>query len=127
MDIRIHDIREFLSKDKRKNDRLTLPIKILYNFHLLEEWAGPFSIDDISGHGLKFTVDAKIEKGTLLNLKLLFLDETITPIIVEAKVCWCAKKTQGYSLGLEFQKMGYADRRRYIEYISEHILLKYLK
>lgn len=127
MAMRINDAREFLSEDKRKSERLALPVKILYSFPPLEEWLGPLLVDDISGHGLKFTADSPIEKDSVFKLKILFPDEAMRPIVVEAQVYWCVENRQGYSIGVKFYQMNHTDHRRYVEYIGEKILLKHLK
>lgn len=127
MAIRINDVRKFLSEDKRKSERLALPLLILYNFPPQEEWLGPLLVDDISGHGLKFTADSAIEKDSLFNLKILLPDDTMRPIAFEAQVYRCVKNKQKYSIGVKFHKMNYVDRRRYVKYIGEKILLKHLK
>ena len=127
MNLKVSDVRKFLSRDKRKGDRLVLPIKILYKLRAPEEWFGPLLIDDISGHGLKFNTDTKIDKDTILNLKIIFPDQTIKPIVLESEVCWCVKNKQGYSIGVKFHKMSYSKRKEYVEYIGEKILLEHLK
>lgn len=126
-DIRISDVREFISKDKRKSERLAIQVRLLYAYSLLEEWRGPFLIDDISGQGVRFGSDTMLALGTKLYLKILFSEESMKPIVVESEVCWRAKKKHGYTIGVKFHKMNDTDRRRYIEYISEKILLKYLQ
>lgn len=125
--------RSILAKDKRVSDRLMLPVTIYYCLPPDESWNGPYAIDDISGHGLKFSTHNRIDNDKEIKLKLLIGREG-HPIVVKGMVIWCKKNTLHdtnlltyYEIGIKFSKMNHADRKHFVQYISEEILLKYLK
>lgn len=130
MDFRIGGIRQFFLKDKRKSDRLFLPIKIFYSLSLDAPWIGPVFVEDIGGYGLRFANDTKLSEKTELILKIVFPGDNNKPITLSGEVLWCGKEDEqqsDFSVGVKFEKMNYEDRRRYIKYISEEILLNNFK
>ena len=118
------EFKKVLQADKRKTERLLSLIKIFYKVPPADEWLGPFSIQNISGDGLGFVTAKKLEKDSVLLLKLFFPEEHQEPIMITATVCWVMIGQGGYWLGVKFHKMNYGDRKRYVAYLSEKILSK---
>lgn len=112
--------------EKRKSERLRLPIKVEYAYPCQAKWIKPVSVVDISGYGLNIETVEEININAQLDIKINFPEENMEPIIVRSKVIWCVKAGAGCHIGIKFGKMNYEDRKRYIEYLSEKILLKYL-
>lgn len=136
MNSKLEDIKLVLSKDKRKSDRLLLPLQISYAFPHKQKWIGPFTIDDIGGGGVRFKSKRKLKKNTEISLKIE-LPESDKPIICKGQVIWCKKISPPqlkecreneliYLIGIKFHKMNFYDRRRYINYICKNILIHYL-
>lgn len=128
MDTKIANLRRFLLEDKRKSERLKLPVKIAYTLPPGKKWLKVISLEDIGGSGLKFATDEKIEPDAELNLRITLTDETNKPLSAAAAVLRCSKvKPRLYHIAVKFHKMNYQDRQRYVEYLCEKILLTYLK
>jgi Tfp pilus assembly protein PilZ len=128
MALKITNIRKFLAQDKRKSERLRLPLKIVYILPSGKKWTKAASLEDISGRGLKFASNEKIELGAEVNLKITFADEPDKPVLADASVLRCDRvKPRLYRIAVKFHKMNHNDRRRYVEYLCENILLAYLK
>lgn len=121
------EFKEFFLKDKRKSDRLALPIKISYTALPENKWSKPILIEDISGYGIKFIHTKAIDLGTELNLKIIFPEELYNPIKVKAVVAWCISSDRNtYRIGVHFNKMDFEDRKRFIEYMSDKLLVAHL-
>jgi len=124
---KIQELNKLISSDKRKSERLNLPVRIFYTTSPDAKWLGPVSVEDIGGNGLRFNSEKKIGEGSEINIKIIFPEKEHPSIIVKASVIWCIKTSRNtYNIGVKFHKMDYADRRRFVEYISDKIMLKYL-
>jgi len=127
-------VKSILSKDKRRTERLSLPITIFYTLYPHSEWTGPIPVEEIGGGGLKFKSKIRIKKNTEINLRIDIPHQP--PINVRGEVVWCkkisslttkqAKLSPLYTIGIRFYKMKYSDRQRFITYISEKILDEFL-
>ncbi len=128
MKSKISEVKEFLLKDKRKSDRLALPIKMAYTVLPENKWSKPILIEDISGHGIKFIHTKAIDLGTELNLKIILPGGNANkPISVKASTVWCKPANRGtYQIGVNFNKMDSEDRKRFIEYMSDKLLVAHL-
>ncbi len=127
----------FLAGDKRKAERLSLPIQFSFSLHDLpldvssSEWMQPFRVNDIGGNGLRFIGINKIEQNTPLSLKIVLPDNP-KPIIFVGESVWCQDisdancSTKIYAIGIKFRKMNHEDRKRFVAYISDQILLQYV-
>jgi len=138
MKVGLKTIRKILFLDKRKNDRISLPVTVLYSWSPAEahapKWIKPHELIDVSGHGLKMKTVAPIPQGASIDLRIEFADHSPS-IMFAAEVVWCQeifkeggfwgdtrKRSDGYSIGLKFHKMNHADRRRFVTYVCENII-----
>lgn len=128
MDLETEGISRLLSSDKRKSDRLVIPLALFFSLPEEQVWNGPLQILDIGGHGLKFASGQSLKTGTELNLKITFPENAQRFIQARAKVAWCKLKCPAtYFIGAHITSMQPEDRRRYISYICEKIILTHLK
>ena len=132
MDLPIERIKKLFHKDKRKSDRLALPITLYYTVDresASPRWTGPIFTNDVSGGGLHFFTKEKMKNGDILSLKLQ-LPGMSDAIRVNAEVVWCRKDSplakDEYAVGVEFSKMKNEDRQKYVNFICEKILTTYL-
>ncbi len=136
MYLRIEDIKSLLAKDKRKSDRIFIPLKIFYHLPSSRKWEGPIAIDDISGGGLRFKSTKKLLKGKELTFKIN-LPGNKTPLTFKGAVIWCKllhplrllkdePKQKKYLVGIKFKKMSHADRQKYVKYICGELLAAHL-
>ncbi|MCM8774373.1 MAG: PilZ domain-containing protein [Candidatus Omnitrophica bacterium] len=126
----LENLKKHLLKEKRHSERLNSAIKIFYSLPPSLDWIGPILLIDISGGGLKFKSDRKIKRNTEINLKILLTNDS-QPIITKGKITWCRgsyleNKKPNYVLGVEFYKMSRDDRIKFVTYICDNILNKYL-
>ncbi|MCM8824124.1 MAG: PilZ domain-containing protein [Candidatus Omnitrophica bacterium] len=126
----LENLKKRLLKEKRQSERLNSAIKIFYSLPPSSEWIGPILLIDISGGGLKFKSDKKIKRDTEINLKILLTNDS-QPIITKGKITWYRESSLGnkklnYVLGVEFYKMNRDDRVKFVTYICDNILNKYL-
>jgi hypothetical protein len=128
MNTKLKELKRLFAQDKRKTDRLRLPIRIFCFPASCPNWQGPVLIRDISGQGVRFLSVDKLKTGSEVAFKIEFPEFNNPRILVKSKIIWCKElKTGGYEIGVNFNKMELSDRRRYVEYITEKILEKYLK
>ena len=132
MSLSLLRIKKLLSEDKRKANRLALPIKIFYLLPNETKKIGPVTIVDIGGGGVRFQSKERIKKDTVIDLKI-YLPHRSSPVAVKAEVIWCKKvpspkkkraKTSRdiYGIGVRFRKMNYKNRREFVGFICENIL-----
>ncbi|MCQ9207547.1 MAG: PilZ domain-containing protein [Omnitrophica bacterium] len=77
--------------EKRKAQRLPIPIKIDYKFLPQKTSKNTFYntyCDNISGTGLGLSFDSYLKKGTCLKLRIHFPGD-VQPVAVMAEVAWC--------------------------------------
>jgi len=115
--------------DRRKADRLSLGINVLYRIPPSSQWLSPLKLEDIGGNGLKLRVEKRIKKGEELELKLEILPQEF--ICVKGEVVWnkrvkVSSKKLAYKVGIRFYKMKYSERKKFVSYLAEKILDKYL-
>ena len=109
--------------DKRKSDRLKLPIQIFYSSVSQGPWVGPVDVNDISGGGLSFISPLKLALESQLLFKIVFPEKNNPPIFSTGKVIWLGKSGSCHKIGISFGKMDLPDRKRYVEYLADKILL----
>ena len=130
------EIKELLSQDSRRSERLSVPVYLFYSYLPDTEWIGPQTVEDVGGDGLRFRNRKDIEKNTELRLKIN-LTKDPHPLIFKCKVVRCEKnlcpeelpavnKEDKYSVGVKFSKMEHNDRQRYVNFICGKILSSYL-
>ena len=75
---------------------------------------------NISGGGVCFNADERIDPGTLLAIELLVPDFT-SPVVSLGRVAWCdPAATQSFDVGIEFWWIGWGDDSAQ-RAISDHI------
>ncbi|VAX35408.1 hypothetical protein MNBD_UNCLBAC01-832 [hydrothermal vent metagenome] len=132
MKIDLINLKETLSSDKRKSDRMQLPVKLSYALGdsleiLPKEWIDPLEVIDIGGEGAKFLSEKSIKKDTSLILKIN-LPNYDKPIILTSEIIWSKKENietstdSAFSVGIKFNKMHYKDRKKFVSYLSDSIL-----
>ena len=126
MDDKLKRLKQAIEQDKRKSDRLSLPIEVFFSLLSSDDWFGPVSIDDISGHGLRFSCDKELDKGSELRLKVISADEP-NPFFALGKVVRCEKEDTGFMVAIKFENMEHEERRRFVSYMCDKILLHKLK
>jgi len=137
MESNIKKNKVLLLEDKRKTERLSIPVQFYFSLFPLPldvsspEWVKPFRVDDIGGNGLKFICINKIERSTVISLKIILPDNP-KPILFSGETVWsqCISdrncSTKLYANGVKFHKMDHEDRKRFVGYISDQILLHYI-
>ena len=127
MKIKKSDLCTFFMKDQRKTERLLLPVQIYYSLPKQDAWNGPVDLENISGNGLRCTVDKKFPLNTELDIRIFLPTESSAPINAKGKVVWIQKlSSQSNLIGINLIKMPPDDRRAYIEFLSDKILIKHL-
>lgn len=119
------------SRDRRKTDRLPMPIKIACKL-------GPKKLigraKDSSGGGIRFFLQERLEEGAILELEIELPDEG-EPLSATGEVIWCEKKAEqlkgkererSFEVGIRFIKMSKADRERYVPYFCDRLLVKFV-
>lgn len=125
--IKKSELSAFFSKDQRKSERLLLPVQIYYSLPKQEIWNGPVDLENISGNGLRCILDKKLPLNAELDIRIFLPSDSSAPIKAKGKIIWIQKlNAQSYLAGINLLKMPPEDRRAYIEFISDKILIKYL-
>jgi len=137
MDPEMKSIKTTLLGDKRTAERLFLPVGFSFSFQDLPldisspEWQTPVQLENIGGNGVQFISSTEIKKETTLSLKLNLPDES-KAILFKGNVVWSRESfdpslpKKSYVIGIKFNKMNYADRQRFVNYISDSILQQYI-
>lgn len=132
MSEKIDLIKKILSRCKRKDERLMLPLIMSYSLPPSHQWSQPVMIDNISGGGLKFHSAKRLKVGAKFNTKI-DLPNKLQPVTINGKVIWCEKtdkkktsKKTSYDIGVEFLKIDSRDRHTFVSYLCEEILFQYL-
>jgi c-di-GMP-binding flagellar brake protein YcgR len=124
---KIEEIARLLSQDKRESERLGLAVSVYYRSPGESNWQGPFTAVNIGGNGISFILAKEIAKHTELDLKIVLPQDPQRPIEVRGEVIWANPVDGRYRLGIRFFKMQEDDRRRFVSYICDNILVTYLK
>ena len=129
------ELKDFITKDSRRSERLFIPVNLFYSYPSSTLWIGPQTVEDVGGDGLRFRSKTEIAENTELRLKINLTREQ-EPIIFMGKVARCEinEKTEtlptqnsegDYSIGVKFYKMDHEDRQRYVNFICGKIISKY--
>lgn len=127
MEKKIEEIVRLLSQDKRKSERLELAVTVYYRFPGETDWQGPTTAVNIGGYGLSIILGKEIAKLAKLDLKIVLPQGPQRPIEVEGEVVWVNPAEGRYRLGIRFFKMKEDERRRFVSYICDNILVTYSK
>lgn len=113
--------------EKRKFERIKDGAKVIYKV-MGVKGEYPLQVIDMGAGGLKLPLYEKVSRGTLLELHISLSGEA-EPFFGLAKVIWqdlkLKKDTKGvpcYETGVEFIKVGIANRKRIVRFIKAHII-----
>ncbi|MCM8773708.1 MAG: PilZ domain-containing protein [Candidatus Omnitrophica bacterium] len=113
-------------KERRKSARLITSGDVEYSVIGKLDIKELANTKNISAGGVCITVNERIEKGTILFLKIN-LPEKDTPIEAKGKVMWCAEFISSalieprYDLGIEFVEIKEVDRQAIFQYVFDHL------
>jgi c-di-GMP-binding flagellar brake protein YcgR len=127
MEKKVEEIVRLLRQDKRKCERVELAVTVYYRLPGEAEWHGPFSAVNIGGTGLSFILGKEIAKRSEIELRMVLPQDPQRPIEVKGEVVWGSPFDNRYRLGVRFFKMREDDRRRFVSYICDTIMVTYLK
>lgn len=103
-------------KDKRKSERLSIPLKMEYKVLPRQKILIETFSRDISGGGLRITLDHPLKIKDRLKTILYFPNET-HPITAISKVIWCKRNKEdknAYDIGIKYIKVIPKDRDRFV-------------
>ncbi len=119
-------------QNPEKRHYIRVETSILVNYKVLDASKGEegLTAENVSGSGIKIPVKKKLKLGTLLEVKLKFLNENKATAL-RAKVIWInhsrSDKKYPYEAGLEFINIDFAQRTKlsnYFQYLDREELLK---
>lgn len=119
-------------QNPEKRHYIRVGASILVNYKVLDENKGEegLTAENVSGSGMRIPVKKKLKLGTLLEVKLKFLNENKATAL-KAKVIWINRnrrsKKYPYEAGLEFVSIDFAQRTKlsnYVQYLDREELLK---
>lgn len=139
MGTKFEKIKKIIDKDKRLCERLELPLKVYYFIESQGEksdWIGPVLLDNIGGKGFGFHNSIEIPKGSKLSIKIL-MENDLEPVFFSGEVVWikeeiCLSSTEDgkdicvYSYGIFMKEKDPKAYQKFVNYISDNILDKYL-
>ena len=106
--------------ERRKFLRFTTNINMEYRICREKEIEGMLALRDLSRGGMGFSISKKLDRGTLLDNKLIPPGET-NPIYLTGEVAWTnevqQKKDFRYLAGIKFFKIDDLDRARLLDYV----------
>jgi len=110
--------------EKRKTSRLHIPLNIEYRVmpkqKIIKE-----KLTDISGGGVKLTLDSPLKKGERLKTLIYFPEERL-PITAFSEVVWCKPRMvnnkKKFDLGVKYVKITPRDRNRFIFVFCEMMI-----
>jgi hypothetical protein len=131
-------VKKLLAVDKRTTERLNAGVSVHYLPEGAEKWVTPISLCDISGGGIRFIISHPLDKNIPISLKIDLLDGQ-SPIVCDGDIVWrenieqtkvsartAPKDKKGYAIGVKFYNMPPEDKKRFVLFLSEKILLKYV-
>jgi len=122
-------IKELMSRDRRKTQRLLLSLETIYRLNETTEWHKSTSLNDLGGQGLSFTCNQHLKKNIGLDIKIQAPDEA-QPILLQGRVARCKKEIKNnkptYVIGVEFCTMAKKVEEKFITFFSDNILSEFL-
>lgn len=122
------EIKAVLSQEKRKQERLRVPVRVSFRPHKTAQPFKPARVLDMSGGGMRVKSPVSLTKNTKLDISLT-VPENLQPLPAQGKVSWCkpiSAKTKTYAIGITFMRMAPENRRLFVQCMSEYILRAYL-
>lgn len=84
-----------------------------------KEVEGTASLEELSRGGMQFSVGKKLDRGTLLDIKII-LNQDADPVFLTGEVVWISKSQEktsfGYLAGAKFFKIEKFDKSRILDY-----------
>lgn len=103
-------------KDKRMANRLNIPLKIEYKLLPKQRILKEVFLEDISGTGLRVSLNYHLNKGSRLKTLLYFPKEE-NPVTAFSEVIWCKKraadKRRLFDVGMKYIKVDQKDKERF--------------
>lgn len=106
--------------EKRRAQRIPIPIKIEYNFLPQKTLKNAYSstyCDNISGTGLGLVFDSYIKRGTRLKLRIHFPGD-VQPVTIAAEITWCREVAKNkvepcFRTGVQYVHMDENEKERF--------------
>jgi len=116
--------------ERRKAQRLNIPIEVKYKLLPRKKIARETFCHDISGTGLRLKLESPLTKGDKVKTFLYFPKDS-TPVTADSRVVWCRKsgaseKAARYEAGMEYVKIIPRDRERFVHLFCEAMLNYFL-
>ena len=106
--------------ERRKFLRFNTNVTIEYRICRDIEIEGISTAKDLSGEGISFLISKRLERGTLLNMKLL-LSENLNPVYLTGEVAWSGEAAEEndskHTTGIKFFKIDNLDKIRLLDYV----------
>ncbi len=114
-------------RERRKSERLNLPIKVLYRFFKKRTFIESIT-ENISGGGACLKLERPVPKQNKLKISLYFPNDA-KPVNAISRVVWCRKITQKgktyYGVGIRHLKILPRDKERFVFLFCE-MMINYL-
>ncbi len=112
--------------ERRKCDRLEIPLGLTCYVGVDKEKPVEVVLVDIGGGGLRIRSDRKLKVHTELSLKIK-LPHQPKPVSATGETFWCKEgtdrgKAKKYEVGIKFVKMSKTDWERFVQYICDELL-----
>ncbi len=117
-------LQELLDRERRKSERLSLPVTVLFSRPPAARWTAPVSVADIGGGGIAFRCRERLPENAELRIRIRL--ERPPDILLKGEVRWCRKSGNAYLAGVKFRKMNSDDRRRFLNYFGDQIMRAFL-
>ena len=120
------------SLDRRKADRLPLPVRVTYRIKRDAnlDLTGNTTVSDLSGGGLRLIMSEEIPLNTPCELTI-HLPEDQHPLTAGGTVTWCKHRSgrgpASFEIGVTFTTMNRTERERYYQFICDRLLDHYLE
>jgi len=113
-------------KEKRKSQRINIPIKIKYKLSTKKRILHETISQDISGSGMKLHLSGPLEKGDILKA-FLYFPQDVNPVGAVTKVIRCrrmfdGKKNPYFEIGARHVSINQKDRMRFVFLFCEAML-----
>lgn len=120
-----------VSVDRRKAQRLDMPMRIQYKLMSRKKTLQETFCRDLSGGGVRLTLDHSLKKGSKLITHLYFPEES-SPVTAITSVVWCKKimrenKKPVFDTGMKYIKIIPKDRERFVCLFCETMLNYFFK
>lgn len=116
-------------KERRKSDRLNIPLVIEHSSFRKKAAIKTFS-SDISGSGMRLSLQHRMERDEKLKILIHFPGDK-RPVTAFSKVIWCspkgAGKTKIFDTGIKHFKIAPKDRNRFVFLFCELMINYFMR